>query len=72
MIRVIPVIVRVLMIAGIMDTLSLVYFQANRSGVILGIPWIKIYPTSRNSTHTVINAASPTSMAANREKGCFL
>ena len=40
--RAMAVISRVLMIAGSMDTLSLVYFQANSSGVRWGIPLMRI------------------------------
>ena len=55
------VITIVLMIAGIIDTLSVLYSHANRLGFRQGTPLIRIYPIRDTSTTTVITVAPQTS-----------
>ena len=65
------VMVMVLMIAGIMDTFSVVYSQANNFGFKYGIPLIKIYATNAINTDNVTTADNITNKNNIPESGCL-
>ena len=66
------VIYTVLMIAGIMDMLLVLYSQANSSGLRCTTPFTSIYMISENKTPTVMAAARITHMSTARDPGLFL
>ena len=66
------VIITVLMIAGIMEEFSVVYFQANKSGFRCGMPFTRIYTTSETTSAAVTSADKDTSMNKSRDPGLFL
>ena len=52
------VIITVFIIAGIIETFSLLYFHAKSEGLMFGTPLISIYATRKTTTAAVSNAAS--------------
>jgi hypothetical protein len=70
--NVMAVMVNVLMIAGIMETLVVLYSHANSSGFRLGMPFAKMYRSRAASTASVMTAESTTITARNKEKGLLL
>ena len=66
------VIIIVLIKAGNSDPFSLVYFNANNSGLICGIPLIKIYAIKNNNTANVMIAESITRSIKINDPGVLL
>ena len=62
----------VLIIAGIQDTFSLLYSQANNSGVRCGIPITRIYTIKNIRARTENAAASTTRISNTSERGFLL
>ena len=62
----------VLIIAGIIDILSVLYSHANSSGLRCTTPFMSMYIISENSIPVVITADSITSIRIIREPGLFL
>ena len=68
-IRVTTVISSVLMMAGIMELFSVVYFHAKRERCMFGMPLYRMYAIRHSSTPTVMTAARSVSANSSRERG---
>ena len=66
------VMISVLMIDGIIEQLSVVYFQANMDGRRFGTPITTMYTIRLSSTPTVMTAASRVTISTASEPGCRL
>lgn len=64
--------ITVLMIAGIMEEFSVVYFHANRPRFKLEIPFTRIYTTRETTSAAVISAEIKTRISRIRDPGFFL
>ncbi len=66
------VIRNVFIIAGSIDTLSVLYVHSKRLKFMLGIPFTNMYPIISRNTDTVISAARLTRPRSRSENGLFL